>query len=350
MSELVEQQELIDVVAYESMSLDELADGIASGHESVKLKVRRTAGDVARVGAMLTIAKGKCEHGEWLPWLAEKCPEISRRTAYHYLQVYRKIWDGPNLQLIANLTPTQAYKALGVVKELGLSLSKEDDVPEDLPEPSIHTEVGGIYRLGEHILYCGDSSNPDFISSCQKREIAFAFADPPYNSTDVEWDRDFIWNHDYLSSVAPVVAVTPGISNIQSFMRATEMPYKWAISSYINNGMTRGAIGFGNWIFVALFSDGALYQNAQDHYEVPIKASDKDPFKHKGRKPMGMLRILVDLFTDEGDTVLDPFLGSGTTLLVAEELRRKCIGAEISPEYCDAIIARWEDATGGRVG
>ena len=45
-------------------------------------------------------------------------------------------------------------------------------------------------------------------------------------------------------------------------------------------------------------------------------------------------------------TVYDPFLGSGTTLIAAEQLGRKCYGMEIDPKYCDVIVKRWEDFTG----
>jgi DNA modification methylase len=44
--------------------------------------------------------------------------------------------------------------------------------------------------------------------------------------------------------------------------------------------------------------------------------------------------------------ILDLFLGSGTTLLAAEQLGRKCYGMEISPQYCDVIVKRWENLTG----
>jgi DNA modification methylase len=45
-------------------------------------------------------------------------------------------------------------------------------------------------------------------------------------------------------------------------------------------------------------------------------------------------------------TIYDPFLGSGTTLIAAEQLGRKCYGMEISPQYCDVIVQRWETLTG----
>ena len=52
------------------------------------------------------------------------------------------------------------------------------------------------------------------------------------------------------------------------------------------------------------------------------------------------------LTVEAGQLVYDPFLGSGTTLIAAEQLGRKCYGLEISPAYCDVIVNRWENLTG----
>jgi len=71
---------------------------------------------VARVGAWLTAVRDRKQHGEWLPWLADNCPEISQRTAYNYIETYEKL-NGTNLQLVANLPVTQAYRELCIVKD-----------------------------------------------------------------------------------------------------------------------------------------------------------------------------------------------------------------------------------------
>lgn len=46
--------------------------------------------------------------------------------------------------------------------------------------------------------------------------------------------------------------------------------------------------------------------------------------------------------------MLDPFLGAGTTLIVAEQLGRVCYGTELNPAYCDLIVERWQNLTGGK--
>jgi 16S rRNA G966 N2-methylase RsmD len=201
------------------------------------------------------------------------------------------------------------------------------------------------YKLGNHLLYCGDTGKEEFYNNI-KAKNSFAFADPPYNAGCAEWDKDFIWSHDWLINNSQVVAVTPGIVSIQSFLKTTEMPYVWSMSCYIDNGMTRGAMGFGNWIYIALFSNGSIYKNSQDIVKATINNSESKENTHKGRKPTELITKLIELYSNELDTVIDPFLGSGTTLLIAEKLNRKCIGGEINPEFCKEIIGRWEKLTG----
>ena len=65
-------------------------------------------------------------------------------------------------------------------------------------------------------------------------------------------------------------------------------------------------------------------------------------------KPVAVPSTAISLSSSTGDLVLDPFLGSGTTLIAAEQLGRKCYGMEISPAYCDVIVARWEKLTGSK--
>jgi DNA modification methylase len=61
---------------------------------------------------------------------------------------------------------------------------------------------------------------------------------------------------------------------------------------------------------------------------------------HPTQKPEPLMAALVADFTDPGDTILDPFAGSGTTLVAAKRLGRKAIGIELNPAYCDVIVQR----------
>lgn len=68
---------------------------------------------------------------------------------------------------------------------------------------------------------------------------------------------------------------------------------------------------------------------------------------HPTMKPVPLIARLIKNSTKKGDIVLDPFGGSGTTLITCEQLKRKCAMVELDPHYCDVIIDRWEKLTGG---
>lgn len=257
--------------------------------------------------------------------------------------------DGESNQQVDELTSDEdaensAPEGLTPYEERdGIHEDGEDDEPEPEPEPEpLAPAAPGWHQLGDHLLYCGDSTDQEFIDACHG---AFAFADPPYNAGKAHWDEGFTWAHDYLGDAADVVAVTPGIAALAGFHTVTEMPYQWSIAAEITNGMTRGALGFGNWIYVALFSKGSIYRNAKDCLRVPAHTSDDAGGGHAARKPLRLLTELIGLFTSKGDTVIDPFLGSGTTLLAADRLERRCIGAEIDPMHCAEIIERYKNGT-----
>lgn len=73
--------------------------------------------------------------------------------------------------------------------------------------------------------------------------------------------------------------------------------------------------------------------------------------EHPTMKPVGLCAKGVLAMSDVGDIVFDPFLGSGSTLIAAEQTGRKCFGCEIDPKYCDVIRKRyWKFVTGSEEG
>ena len=67
---------------------------------------------------------------------------------------------------------------------------------------------------------------------------------------------------------------------------------------------------------------------------------------HPTVKPIAIIEPALSVTTDSGKIVLDLFLGSGSTLIAAENKNRKCYGMELDPKYVDVIIKRWQDYTG----
>lgn len=77
------------------------------------------------------------------------------------------------------------------------------------------------------------------------------------------------------------------------------------------------------------------------HEDKPVRNAD-----HPTMKPVRLIARLIKNSTRIGETVLDTFGGSGSTLIACEQLNRKCYTMELDPKYCDVIIKRWETLTG----
>ena len=91
--------------------------------------------------------------------------------------------------------------------------------------------------------------------------------------------------------------------------------------------------------------DAETSGNMTDVWEMSAPRGD-ERHGHPTPKPVALISKLVSAHSRADDLVADPFLGSGTTLIAAEQLNRKCYGMEISPAYCDVIVKRWETLTG----
>lgn len=68
--------------------------------------------------------------------------------------------------------------------------------------------------------------------------------------------------------------------------------------------------------------------------------------EHPTMKPIELIAKQIQNSSRTNDVVLDPFGGSGTTLIACEHLKRKCLTMELDPRYCDVIVKRWEELTG----
>jgi len=206
----------------------------------------------------------------------------------------------------------------------------------------LQIKEGEWFILGKHRIYCGSNLDDNFINNLPN--CSFAFADPPYNANVDEWDSGFIWNQDYLQNYAKVVAVTPGGWQANKLYQDSKMNYIWELACWIKNGMTHGKCGYSNWIKIALF---AKEQNkpkiSQDFKDITIKTSETTETSHKGRKPYPLMEWLIDMFTEVEDIVIDPFLGSGTTLLQCEKMGRVCYAAEMNIDYCNDIVERFNN-------
>jgi DNA modification methylase len=74
--------------------------------------------------------------------------------------------------------------------------------------------------------------------------------------------------------------------------------------------------------------------------------SGEEKFDHPTQKPVALMRKSILNHTKRGESVYDPFLGSGTTLAAAEVTGRVCYGLELDPKYVDVVVERWQGLSG----
>lgn len=171
--------------------------------------------------------------------------------------------------------------------------------------------------------------------------------DPPYNvgygygekvddrqsRSDYQgWCHSWFW---WLKRKTERIAITPGIANLGTW-HAIEQP-TWIMCWHKPAAMGRCCVGFSNWEPVLLYGKTAKAKN--DVFTATI-VPDAAVDGHPCPKPLKWGRELVELMTDEGQTVLDPFAGSGTVLVAAKYAGRRAIGIEINERYAEIAAKR----------
>jgi len=244
-------------------------------------------------------------------------------------------------------------------------LTDEDAVP-DLPEEPT-TKLGDLWILGEHRLLCGDSTSIDAVDKLMDGNKAdMVFTDPPYgvsyqsNRRTKSEKLDVLTNDDRLLDITPIIEV---FSTGWVFIWTT-----WkVIDKWIDN---TSAFGYPNNVVIWSKGGGGigdLKKTFSTDYEMALVWNrgnqlcgkrigsvwkvDKDKaidYKHPTQKPVALAVEAFDKTTKHGQSILDLFLGSGSTLIAAEKTNRKCYGMELDPKYCDVIIQRWEEFTGNK--
>jgi hypothetical protein len=209
---------------------------------------------------------------------------------------------------------------------------------ENHPLKDIETKIeNGWYKVGNQFLYFGSNTDIEFKEFLPKAK--FAFADPPYNAGVDDWDFNYKWELDYLQDLADIVAVTPGGWNAFNFYKETNMNYIWEMFCWISNGMTHGKCGYANVIKTSIFGNSKA-KFSQDFWKINIKVNETEDTKHKGRKPYEFMSHLLEIFSNENDTIIDAFAGSGTTMVLCEKMNRISYNAELNKQYCIDIIKR----------
>jgi DNA modification methylase len=291
-------------------------------------------------------------------------------------------WDWDTL---ANEWDAEKLDDWGLDLPVDLSVQEELEAEEDNYEipNEINTDIviGDLFEIGEHRLLCGDSTDSDQVSKLMNGQKAnMSFTSPPYNAgkseslsgnthtTDNKYNEynDNQTKDNYLDLLIgftnnAIIYSNYLICNIQSLAGN-----KIALIEYLNKYKD-------NFIDVAIWDKGhgapAMAENVMTSaWEYMFFISSKGnasraipnanfrgtvPNIYRGKPQRNnefsnvhAATFPIDLpewalqFTKEKDIVLDQFLGTGTTMLAAHQLKRKCYGMELDPKYCQVIIDR----------
>jgi DNA modification methylase len=213
--------------------------------------------------------------------------------------------------------------------------------------------------LGEHRLLCGDSTKAEDVGRLMGGEKAdLCLTDPPYGA-DIKYATHND-THDALAGLiagffplaekhSKLIALTSGINNVWQYKKPD-----WILCWFYAAGTGRTPWGFSAWQPVLVWGKDPKLANGEgahpDGYNWPMTKADSEERKtiaHACPKPVSSWAKWIDRFSSEKtETLYEPFSGSGTTIIAAEQLSRRCYAMEISPAYCDVAVQRWEKLTG----
>jgi DNA modification methylase len=246
----------------------------------------------------------------------------------------------------------------------------EDDMPEKV-EPK--SKLGDVYQLGRHRLICGDSLNITNIEKLMNGEKAdMVFTDPPYNvayegktkdaltiqndKMDGEAFYQFLYDaytamfmHTKAGGAIYVAHADTEGANFRKAMKDAGWLLKQCIV-WVKNTIVMGRQDY-HWKHEPIlygWAPGASHNWYSDRKQSTVFecAKPQRNAEHPTMKPVELVEYFLGNSCPPNGLILDPFGGSGSTLIAAEKSGKRANLCEIDPKYCDVIVARWEKYTG----
>ena len=276
-------------------------------------------------------------------------------------------------------------------------LYKTPEVVEDEVQPPRAvpiTKPGDLWLLGQHRLLCGDNALADNLARLFGEQRAdLIVTSPPYNQDignfsksgmhkETKWvdqtragsyadnlpeEKYQQWQVDSIKAWARVVTETASMFyNHKNRFRDKQCisPWRWLDSTgfkirqeiiWMREGSVtqnmRGFMPCDERIYWMYFGKEFLWIESTEHKSWSTvwrinSQKDRGGSVHGCAFPVELPARAIRACSTKGMIVFEPYCGSGTTLVVAEQLERRCYACELAPQYCDVIIQRWETLTG----
>jgi DNA modification methylase len=285
------------------------------------------------------------------------------------------------------LTGFEPDELAAILAEETEGLTDPDAVPEPPEEPV--SKPGDLYLLGEHRLLCGDATNPDDVQKLMAGKRATLMAtDPPYlvdyqggahpaseanggaENKDKNWDTYIDHEHSvafYVEFLRRALdhALTEDAAIYQWFgiMRTEVIWQSWREVGLLPHQVliwlkSRSVLTYSHFMWNY---EPMMYGWRQGHmpkmkppadakavWEIGSAIEDGASGIHPTQKPVETIRRPIAYHTKPGGLLYEPFSGSGTALIAAEEMGRTCYAMEQAPQFVDVAVARWEAFTGSK--
>jgi len=301
-------------------------------------------------------------------------------------------WDEQALgKLLASLEVDDALDGVGFdddeLKEALAALIEPGAVedPGAVEPPAIATsQRGDVWLLGDHRLMCGDStSSADFARLMRGEHATLLSTDPPYCVNYTGQDRPIHdgkpsgkdWTHVYREiDIADLGVFLDGVFAAVLPHTVERLPvYVWhahlqqptIAAAFERHGLllhqvlvwVKPSAVFGHSYYrwkhepcAFGWRQGFKPEHGIGQHDTVWEADwdGKARFStfHPTSKPTKLFEIPIELHTTKGDVVVEPFNGSGSQILAAEKLARRCYAMELQPVFVDGTIDRWQTATG----
>jgi hypothetical protein len=273
-------------------------------------------------------------------------------------------WD-----ILANEWDTEKLTDWGLDLPLDVSVQELEAEEDDYEIPNeITTDIvlGDLFEIGEHRLLCGDSTDSDQVAKLMNGNKAdMVFTDPPYN---VNYEggskkRELIANdklndfYKFLYDVytncflvmnegSPIYVAHSELERINFTLAFIDVGFKYSsVIIWVKNNSTFSMNKDYKWKHEPIiygWKQGKTRTwntgNTEDtiwNIDRPSKSEE-----HPTMKPIELCEKAIKNSSFENQFILDVFLGSGSTMVAAHQLKRKCYGMELDPKYCQVIIDR----------
>src|SRR5579875_62652 len=275
--------------------------------------------------------------------------------------------DGFDLDL-AGFTDEEIEELLRDPEETFEGLTDDDAIPEESKRAV--TMAGDVWLMGDHRLLCGDATNVDAIKTVLAGALAdMVFTDPPYNvdyegktARKLKIGNDTLGGKFYeflREACANLLAVTKGAvyicmssSELHTLHQAfTDAGGYWStFVIWAKHHFTLGRSDYQRQYEPILYGwrKGVdhFWCGARDQGDIWFIKRPASSQEHPTMKPVELVEQAIRNSSKTRDTVLDPFAGSGTTVIACEKSGRQARLIELEPKYCDVIVRRWQSFTG----